>query len=155
MRCPYCKNVDGKENTKVVDSRLSGEGYVVRRRRECIDCQRRFTSYEKVEERPLRVIKKDGRRVPFDRDKIFRSLEIACRKRNVGAEAIEEITDDITREVREVSEREVDSKLLGELVMRKLRRLDEVAYVRYASVYRNFREISDFLAELRPLMDSE
>lgn len=155
MRCPYCKNVDGKDNTKVIDSRLSGEGFVVRRRRECIDCERRFTSYEKVEERPLRVVKKDGRRVPFDRDKIYRSLEIACRKRNVGAEAIEEITDDITREVREVSEREVESKFLGELVMRKLRRLDEVAYVRYASVYRNFREISDFLEELRPLMDSE
>ena len=155
MRCPYCKNVDGKDNTKVIDSRLSGEGFVVRRRRECIDCERRFTSYEKVEERPLRVVKKDGRRVPFDRDKIYRSLEIACRKRNVGAETIEEITDEITREVREVSEREVDSKFLGELVMRKLRRLDEVAYVRYASVYRNFREISDFLEELRPLMDSE
>ncbi len=155
MRCPFCKNIGGKDNTKVIDSRLSGEGFVVRRRRECVECHRRFTTYEKVEERPLRVIKKDGRRVPFDRAKILRGLEKACEKRAVPSEKLEEITDEIEREIREVSEREVPAKMIGQLVMNKLRRLDDIAYVRFASVYRDFKEISDFLEELRPLMGPE
>ena len=155
MRCPFCKNVGGKDNTKVIDSRLSGEGFIVRRRRECLECARRFTTYEKVEERPLRVIKKDGAREPFDRAKVLKGLEIACQKRPVAAERLEEITDEIEREIREVNEREVKAKMIGELVMNKLRRLDDVAYIRFASVYRDFKEISDFLEELRPLMGPE
>lgn len=151
MRCPFCK--DAKADSRVIDSRESGGGFVIRRRRECMACQRRYTTYERVEESPLKVVKKDGRREPFDRDKIVASLVGCCQKRPVGDEQIQLLADEIEREVREVHDREVPSRFVGELIMMRLRELDKVAYVRYASVYREFREPQDFLEELRPLLE--
>jgi transcriptional repressor NrdR len=150
VRCPFCKG-DGQKS-KVIDSRESGGGFVIRRRRECMACSRRYTTYERVETAPLRVIKKDGSREPFDRKKILGSLERACLKRPIPSERLEELTDEIEREIREVHEREVESRFIGEIIMMKLRNLDKVAYVRYASVYRNFQELADFMEELRPLL---
>jgi transcriptional repressor NrdR len=151
MRCPFCRDEKG---SKVLDSREASQGFVIRRRRECLACERRFTTYERVEEAPLRVVKKDETREDFDRQKILASLERSCAKRPVPSEKLQEIAELIEREIREVHEREVSSKFVGELIMRELRKLDKVAYVRYASVYRNFQEIEDFLDELRPLLDT-
>ncbi|MBI3725161.1 transcriptional repressor NrdR [bacterium] len=151
MRCPFCKDEKG---SKVLDSRESSEGFVIRRRRECLSCERRFTTYERVEEAPLTVIKKDGRREPFQRKKILESLERSCQKRPIGAERLAEIAEQLEREIREIHDREVPSKFIGELLMRELRKLDKVAYVRYASLYRNFQELSDFLDELKPLLEA-
>jgi transcriptional repressor NrdR len=152
MRCPYCK-ADGSKS-KVIDSRESGGGFVIRRRRECLaeNCGRRYTTYERVEESPLSVIKRDGTREPFDRKKVFESISRACLKRPIEAEKLEEMAEEIEREIREVHEREVASRFIGELIMMKLRALDKVAYVRYASGFRNFQEIADFMEELRPLL---
>lgn len=153
MRCPFCK--DPSAGSKVIDSRESGGGYVIRRRRECLACERRYTTYERMEESPLKVVKKDGRREPFDRQKIVASLRGCCQKRPVSDDQIESLADELEREVREVHDREVPSQFVGELIMMRLRELDKVAYVRYASVYREFREPQDFLDELRPLLEPE
>jgi len=145
MKCPFCKTPD----SRVVDSRGSSEGFVIRRRRECADCGARFTTYERVEHAPLRVIKRDGRREEFDRDKLRRSLEVACRKRAVATEAIESAVALIENEVSDTFGREIESGKLGEIVMRELRKLDEVAYVRFASVYRAFDDVGEFVDEAK------
>lgn len=141
MRCPFCK----VDNDKVVDSRQSSEGAVVRRRRECVACGKRFTTYERVEEAPLRVIKKDGSRAPFDREKIRHGIQRACEKRPVSEARIDEIVQSIDDEVSRKYEREVPTRVIGELIMQKLKEVDTVAYVRFASVYREFKDMSDFL----------
>jgi transcriptional repressor NrdR len=153
VRCPFCK--DPAAGSRVIDSRESGGGYVIRRRRECLACERRYTTYERMEEAPLKVVKQDGRREPFERQKIVQSLQGCCQKRPVSEEEIDAIADEIEREAREVHDREVPSQFLGELIMLRLRALDKVAYVRYASVYREFREPQDFMDELRPLLGPE
>ncbi len=145
MKCPFCKTPD----SKVVDSRSSGEGFVIRRRRQCDRCGARFTTYERVEHAPLRVIKRDGRREEFDRDKLRRSLEVACRKRPVPTEAIETALAAIEDEVAGMLRREIEASTLGEIVMRELRKLDEVAYVRFASVYRAFDDVGEFADEAK------
>ena len=145
MKCPFCKTAD----SKVVDSRGSSEGFVIRRRRQCERCGARFTTYERVEHAPLRVIKRDGRREEFDRDKLRRSLEVACRKRPVPTEAIETVVAAIEEEVAGMLRREIKARKLGEIVMRELRKLDEVAYVRFASVYRAFDDVGEFADEAK------
>lgn len=151
MKCPTCNF----KETKVVDSRLSGEGNSIRRRRECLDCQYRFTTYEYVEQVPLMVIKRDGRRQPFDRKRIIAGLLKACEKRPVSIDTIEEITNEVERFVQKNFEREVQTQDIGEVVMEKLAHLDEVAYVRFASVYRQFRDINQFMNELKVILDKE
>lgn len=150
MRCPLCK--DPENRSKVIDSREAGGGTVIRRRRECLSCERRYTTYERIEELPLKVVKKDDRREPFEREKILTCIETSCRKLPVSSETIEALVDEIEQEIREVHEREVPSKFIGELIMMRLRQLNKVAYVRYASLYRTFSEPEDFLEELRPLL---
>jgi transcriptional repressor NrdR len=149
MRCPYCK----QDNSRVIDSRSAADGYSIRRRRECEDCSRRFTTYERMEETPLRVIKKDGSRVPFDRSNILKGLLKSCEKRPVALDAIEEITSRIERQVQEMFDREVSSKYVGQLVMEELKKLDNVAYVRFASVYREFKDVQQFFDELKPMLE--
>jgi len=149
MKCPFCK----ANNDKVIDSRTSGEAYVIRRRRECLECGKRFTTYERVEETPLRVVKKDGSRVPFDRAKILTGMLKACEKRPVSVDRIEEVVNRIESQLNEMFDKEVASKFIGQLVMRELRELDQVAYVRFASVYREFKDINQFLEELKPLLE--
>ena len=151
MRCPFCK--DASHQSKVIDSRESAGGSVIRRRRECLTCGRRYTTYERLEEMPLKVVKKDGRREPFEREKVLACLERSCEKLDVSEEQIAALAESIEQEVREVHEREVPSRFIGELIMLRLRQLHKVAYVRYASIYREFREPEDFLAELRPLLE--
>ena len=147
MICPFCRH----DETKVVDSRGSQE-FVIRRRRECLDCGRRFTTYEKIEESPLKVIKKDGTRIPFDREKIRIGLEKACYKRPVSADQIERIISEVEVEVSANFEREVPSRYIGEQVFNCLRRVDQVAFVRFASVYREFKDVNDFVEELQPML---
>jgi transcriptional repressor NrdR len=147
MRCPKCQSLD----TQVKDSRPTEDSAAIRRRRVCLSCQFRFTTFERVQLRELTVIKRNGRRLPFDRDKLARSVEIALRKRNVEPERIEQTVSKIVQELEGLGESEVSSETIGETVMTHLRELDDVAYVRFASVYRNFREAKDFetaLAEL-------
>jgi transcriptional repressor NrdR len=146
MLCPFCK----KSETKVIDSRDS-EDFVIRRRRQCMKCKRRFTTHERVEE-PLQVIKKDGTRMPFDREKIRSGLEKACFKRPISAEQMDRIIGDIEAEIYENFEREVPSREIGEKVIEALRQLDQVAYVRFASVYREFQDVNDFVEELQPML---
>ena len=145
MKCPFCKAPD----SKVIDSRGSSNGFVIRRRRECNGCRARFTTYERVEHAPLRVLKRDDRREDFDRDKLRRSLEVACRKRPVPTDAIESAVTLIENEISDTFGREIDSKRLGQIVMRELRKLDEVAYVRFASVYRAFEDVDEFVDEAK------
>lgn len=147
MRCPYCKAAE----SRVLDSRAAEEGSAIRRRRECIQCGRRFTTYERVEEIPLWVVKKDGRRELFNRDKLLRGIMKACEKRNATLEVISGIVDEIERQLREQFEPEVQSRLIGELVMEKLRHVDKVAYVRFASVYREFKDVEEILSCLKEL----
>lgn len=147
MKCPFC----GHPDDKVIDSRAAAPGDVIRRRRECESCARRFTTYERVEDILPTVVKKDGRREPFDRAKLVKGLRIACIKRPVSTAQIEEIADAIEKETQESDSREVSSTELGERVMVHLRSLDEVAYVRFASVYRSFRDIEEFMTELGKL----
>ena len=147
MKCPACGNLDNK----VIDSRLSEGGEATRRRRECVGCGRRYTTYERVEEAIPLIVKKDGRRESFDRRKLLQGLERACQKRPVSAEAREEVADAIERDLRESGERELASSEIGEKVMTHLRELDQVAYVRFASVYRQFDDIGEFLDELQKL----
>jgi transcriptional repressor NrdR len=148
MKCPFCPSQDNK----VIDSRLSNQGAVIRRRRECLGCERRFTTYERVEEILPMVVKKDGRREAFDRGKIVAGLELACRKRPVSSEQIEAIVDGIERRLQEMGEKEIPTTFVGESVMRELSRLDEVAYVRFASVYRSFKDVGEFMSELKELI---
>jgi transcriptional repressor NrdR len=149
MRCPYCH---GAEN-KVLDSRESQEGAVTRRRRECLACKRRFTTYERVEELMPLVVKKDGRREPFDRDKLLLGLKKAVEKRPVSMDQLEELVGTVEGRLQALGEKEIPSSAVGEDVMRRLRELDEVAYVRFASVYRSFRDIAEFMTELKDLLD--
>jgi len=150
MKCPFCR----VDNDRVIDSRSSQDGLAIRRRRECLGCGRRFTTYERPEEATIKVIKKDGSRVPFDREKIKGGLERACWKRPISSRQIEATTTAIENEVHQQYESEVQSRQLGELVMRYLRDLDEVAFVRFASVYRQFNDAYDFFDELRPMLDA-
>jgi len=147
MRCPYCTYLDDK----VVDSRSCRDGMAIRRRRECLRCARRFTTYEYIENVPLTVIKADGRREPFDRGKLLEKIQLACYKTTVSAEQIEQLVDQVESDVSTLSEKEVPSKVIGELVIERLRRLNEVAYVRFASVYRQFKDRNDFVRELEQL----
>ncbi|HUT79729.1 MAG TPA: anaerobic ribonucleoside-triphosphate reductase [Candidatus Bathyarchaeia archaeon] len=147
MKCPYCQS----PNTRVIDKRISDDLKVNKRRRECLQCNKRFSTYERVEDVKLTVVKKDKRREPFDRDKVKRGIVKACEKRPIGLEEIEEIVDEIESELRHHDQMEVDSNIIGELIMEKLRELDEVAYIRFASVYRRFTDISSFVAELEKL----
>jgi transcriptional repressor NrdR len=148
VKCPYC----GRLGDKVVDSRESKEGEVIRRRRECLECGRRFTSYERIDEIPYMVVKKDGRRDRFERPKLVAGLLKACEKRPVRAAALEAIADKVEAALQEKSEREITTEEIGAYVMRELKTLDKVAYVRFASVYRNFRDIDEFKNELNELL---
>lgn len=151
MRCPFCGHLEDK----VVDSRESREGDSIRRRRECLSCARRFTSYERVEEVPLVILKKDGRREPFDRQKVMKGLLLACQKRPVSLARIEQLVGDLQSRLMERPDREIRSRELGELIMDELKGLDQVAYVRFASVYRDFKDLPDFVKALEGLMHKE
>ena len=151
MRCPFCGHLEDR----VVDSRESREGDVIRRRRQCVSCERRFTSYEKIDEQPYQVVKSDERREPYDRTKLMRGLQLACRKRPISAPKIEQIADRIEAAMQEREDREISSRELGTLVMEQLRGVDQVAYVRFASVYRNFKDVDEFVRELHQLRDDE
>jgi len=151
MRCPYC----GHKEDKVVDSRATSEEAAVRRRRECLKCGKRFTTYEYVEEVSLLVIKKDGSRQSFDRKKILSGIVKACEKRQISVEKMEEIIAQVERAIQKKSDREVPSTRIGELVMEKLKLLDDVAYVRFASVYRQFKDVGQFMSELKEVLKKE
>ena len=148
MKCPYC----GYQESKVVDSRHSEDGLSIRRRRECLSCQKRFTTYETVESLPIVVIKKDGSRQSFDRQKVLRGMIRACEKRPVALAELERIADEIEQELQNSMEREIRTEVIGEKVMERLRKVDQVAYVRFASVYRQFKDIDTFMAELNKLL---
>ena len=148
MKCPFC----GHQEDKVVDSRASSDGASIRRRRECLGCAKRFTTYEHVEEQPLMIVKKDGRREPFDRHKLLAGLVKACEKRPVSMGDLEGLVEDLERELSQEFEREVPSRAVGERVMKKLHALDPVAYVRFASVYREFKDVEQFMFELKDLL---
>ncbi|NQT69226.1 MAG: transcriptional repressor NrdR [Desulfobacteraceae bacterium] len=149
MKCPFC----GEINNKVIDSRLSKDGNAVRRRRECIVCTRRFTTYEHIEEVAVMLIKKDGRREVFSREKVRTGIKKACEKRNISVHVIDQFLDELERDLRETGEKEIPSHQLGEKIMLKLHDLDDVAYVRFASVYREFKDVNDFVAELKTLLN--
>ena len=148
MKCPYCH----ADNDRVLDSRASHDGFAIRRRRECLGCKRRYTTYERTEATAVKIVKKDGSREPFDHAKIKRGLEKACWKRPVSGEQLEAVIAAVENELEASFESEVESRHVGELVMQHLRDLDEVAYVRFASVYRQFKDVQDFVAELRPML---
>ena len=148
MKCPYC----GEQDSKVIDSRHSEDGSSIRRRRECDGCGKRFTTYEKIEQMILMVIKKDGSREAFDRNKIMNGIIKACEKRPVPMAEIEKVVDDIERGLNNMMEKEVESTFIGELIMERLRKLDEVAYVRFASVYREFKDVNTFMDELKKVL---
>lgn len=148
MRCPYCK----KENDKVIDSRTVSEGNVIRRRRECEACSRRYTTYERIEEIPLYVIKKDQRRVPYDRMKVLSGIHKACEKRPVPVEEQDKIVEDLEKMMHEKYEKEVPSRVIGEFIMQRLAKMDQIAYVRFASVYREFQDVSHFMKEIKLLL---
>lgn len=147
MKCPFCDELEDK----VVDSRMAKEGEVIRRRRECLGCKRRYTTYERVEEILPVVVKKDGRRESFDRNKILSGLKKACEKRPISTSTIEVVTDRIEKRIQEMGESEIESRIVGEEVMKELHQLDQVAYVRFASVYREFKDIDQFMDELKSL----
>ncbi len=147
MKCPFCDEFEDK----VVDSRMAREGEVIRRRRECLSCKRRYTTYERVEESLPLVIKKDGRREPFDRLKILSGLKKACEKRPISITTIETVSDQIEKQIQEMGETEISSRTVGEEVMRHLHQLDQIAYVRFASVYREFKDIDQFMDEIKAL----
>ena len=151
MKCPYCANLE----SKVVDSRPAEEGASIRRRRECLECHKRFTTYETVESLPLVVIKRDGSRQTFDKSKLLNSMLKSCEKRSVSMSTLERIADEIEQTLQNEMEREVPSTEIGELVMEKLKGVDEVAYVRFASVYRQFKDISTFMNELNKLLQEK
>ena len=147
MRCPYCDHQDDK----VVDSRSCREGMAIRRRRECVECGKRFATYEYIEHVPLAVIKSDGRREPFDRGKLLEKVHLACYKTTISIDQIEDLVEQVETELGNLTEKEISSKKIGERVMENLRHLNEVAYVRFASVYRQFKDKSDFVRELEQL----
>ena len=151
MRCPYCENPD----TKVIDSRPTEEGHAIRRRRGCEKCGKRFTTYEKVEETILMIVKKDGRREAFDRNKVMNGIVKACEKRHVPVAEMERVVNEIERGLNNMMEKEVESTFIGELVMEKLKELDEVAYVRFASVYRQFTDVNTFVKEIEKLLGNK
>jgi len=148
LRCPFC----GYEDSKVLDSRPADDGNVIRRRRECLECSRRFTTYERIEEIPLMIVKKDGRREIFDRSKLLRGLIKACEKRPTTLAMMEKLVDEVEKELRNTMDQEITSQQIGELVMEKLRLVDEVAYVRFASVYRQFTDAHKFIQEIEKLI---
>jgi len=151
MKCPFC----GNKEDKVVDSRATAEESAVRRRRECAKCGKRFTTYEYVEEVSLMVIKKDGRREPFDRKKILAGIMKACEKRPISIDKMEDVITQVERNIQKKSDREVSSSRIGEMVIEKLKALDDVAYVRFASVYRQFKDVGQFMAELKDVLSRE
>ena len=151
MRCPFC----GYAESKVIDSRPAEEGATIRRRRECLACQKRFTTYEIMERLPLVVVKRDGSRQTFDKIKIMNGMLRACEKRPVSIQALEKIADEIEQELQNSLEREVSTTEIGEMVMSKLKHVDEVAYVRFASVYRQFKDVNTFFEELQKLIDKK
>ena len=148
MKCPFC----GHKEDKVIDSRSTQDDASIRRRRECIQCTRRFTTYEYVEKIPLMVIKSDGRREPFSRPKIMEGLMRSCEKRAVGLGQLESLIDDVEKEIQKKYDKEIDAKVIGDLVMERLSKLDGVAYVRFASVYRQFKDVTEFMKELKDLL---
>jgi len=148
MKCPFCNH----NEDRVIDSRETSEGTAIRRRRECSACNKRFTTYEYVEKTPLMVIKKDSRREPFIREKILSGIRSACQKRPISTEKIEKVVSEIEAEIQKKFDQEVESRFIGELVMEKLARIDDVAYVRFASVYRQFKDINQFMRELRDIL---
>ncbi len=148
MKCRYCACLE----SKVIDSRPTDDGSAIRRRRECMACGKRFTTYEKIEELPIMVIKKDGRREPFDSTKILTGIRRACQKRPISAAAQDKLVEDVVREVFNTLEQEIPTARIGEFVMQRLKELDEVAYVRFASVYRQFKDINTFMQELELLL---
>jgi transcriptional repressor NrdR len=149
MKCPFCSYIDNK----VVDSRLSKEGELIRRRRECNECGRRFTTYERREEHFPLLVKKDGRREAFDRKKVLVGIQKACEKRPISIDKIEKIVERLEQKLTEAGEKEIDSSVVGEEIMRELHKLDQVAYVRFASVYREFKDINQFMDELKDLLE--
>ncbi len=149
MKCPFCK----QDNDRVIDSRPAQEGFAIRRRRECLQCRRRYSTYEQIDELNVKVVKKDGSRVPFERNKIKEGLEKACWKRPISSDQIEAVISAIENEVYSNFDSEVESRYVGELLMQHLRLLDQVAYVRFASVYREFQDVADFAAELEPMLE--
>ena len=151
MKCPYC----GHPESKVIDSRPADENASIRRRRECLSCARRFTTYETVESLPIVVIKKDGSRQSFDRQKVLRGMIRACEKRPVALAELERIADEIEQELQNSMEREIRTEVIGEKVMERLRKVDQVAYVRFASVYRQFKDINTFMSELNKLLSEK
>ncbi len=151
MKCPFCSNL----TNKVIDSRLSKEGDIIRRRRVCLECGKRFTTKERLEDDLPMIIKKDGRREPFDRYKIVTGIQIACKKRPIGMKEIEKMVDRIEKKVMEFGEKEIHSSYIGNEIMKELHKLDHVAYVRFASVYREFKDVNEFMNELRNLMSLE
>ncbi|MDY6825058.1 MAG: transcriptional regulator NrdR [Thermodesulfobacteriota bacterium] len=151
MKCPFCGNL----NNKVIDSRLSREETETRRRRECLQCGRRFTTYEHVEKVPLMIIKKDGRREGFIKDKLRAGMQSACQKRQISMNIIEDFIEELERDLMETGENEIPSSIIGEKVMKKLHSLDDVAYVRFASVYREFKDVHDFYSELKSLLKKQ
>ena len=148
MRCPYCK----KENDKVIDSRAANEGTVIRRRRECEACSKRYTTYERIDEIPLYVIKKDQRREIYERSKVLSGIHKACEKRPVPLEEQDKIADDLEKILHEKYEKEVPSRVVGEYIMQRLAKVDQIAYVRFASVYREFQDVSHFMKELKQML---
>ncbi len=148
MKCPYCEHPE----SKVIDSRVSKNGFRIRRRRECLSCAKRFTTYEKIEEIPFMVVKKDGSRQPFDSQKLLRGLLKACEKRPVSVATLEEIVEEIETKLQERPEKEMKASEIGQFVVRKLKKLDKVAYVRFASVYREFKDVLEFKEELESLL---
>lgn len=151
MKCPFCGEIDNK----VIDSRVSKDGSVIRRRRECLLCSRRFTTYEHIEEIPIMIIKKDGRREVFHREKVRSGIKKACEKRDISMNLIEEHVDEIERDLRETGEKEIPSSMIGEKIMAALHDLDDIAYVRFASVYREFKDVNDFVSELKSLLTKQ
>jgi transcriptional repressor NrdR len=147
MRCPFCSHIEDK----VIDSRQSKDGDVIRRRRECLQCEGRFTSYERIEDILPHVVKKDGSREPFDRKKILQGLEKACEKRPIGLEDRERLVSEIEKHLYATGDKEIPSSMIGELIMDGLKKIDEVAYVRFASVYRQFKDIKEFIQEIKDI----
>ncbi len=151
MKCPFCAEI----NNKVIDSRLSKDGNVIRRRRECVECNRRFTTYENIEEIPIMLVKKDGRREVFSLDKVRSGMKKACEKLDISMNTIEQFIIDLERDLKETGEKEIPSHIIGERIMSKLHELDDIAYVRFASVYREFKDVNDFVDELKRLLNKK
>ena len=151
MKCPFCGEIDNK----VIDSRPGKNGDAIRRRRECIICGRRFTTYEHIEEMPIMIIKKDGRREVFNSENVRSGIQKACEKRNISINVIDQFIDDLERDLKETGEKEIPSSIIGEKIMAKLHEIDDVAYVRFASVYREFKDVNDFVSELKGLLSKQ